>query len=62
MKLDLYRIDVLLADKGMTMRGAGFDYRWIKRAKQGKDIRPQTVAKIARTLGVRPEDITVREV
>lgn len=62
MKLDTFKIELMLADRGQSMRSAGFDYRWIKRAKQGQDTRPQTVAKIARNLGVRPEDITIREV
>lgn len=60
MKLDLYKIEILLADRGSSMRRAGFDYRWIQRAKQGRDTRPQTVKKIADNLGVTPEDITVR--
>ena len=62
MKLDIYKINLKLADKGLSMAEAGFDYRWIQRSKQGKDTRPQTVKKIADTLGCRPEDITVREV
>lgn len=62
MILDIYKINLKLADKGLSMREAGFDYRWISRAKQGKDTRPATVKKIADILGCRPEDITVREV
>ena len=62
MKLDIYKINLKLADKGLSMNEAGFDYRWIQRAKRGKDTRPATVKKIADLLGCRPEDITVREV
>lgn len=62
MKLNLYKIECLLADRGVSMREAGFDYRWIVRAKRGSDIRYQTVKKIADNLGVRPEDITTEEV
>ncbi len=60
MKLDLYKINLLLADRGESMRSAGFDYRWIQRAKQGRETRPQTVKKIADNLGVTPEEITIR--
>lgn len=61
MKLDIYKINLKLADKQLTMRDAGFDYRWLQRARQGKETRPATVKKIADALGCRPEDITVRE-
>ena len=60
MKLDLYKINLLLADRGASMRSSGFDYRWIQRAKQGRETRPQTVKKIADNLGVTPEEITIR--
>lgn len=60
MKLDIYKIECLLAATDKSMRSAGFDYRWIYRAKQGKETRPRTVKKIASILGVRPEDITIR--
>lgn len=61
MKLDTYKIDVLLAERGQSMRSAGIDNRYIIRAKQGKETNPKAVYKIAQRLGVSPEAITIRE-
>lgn len=61
MKLDIYKIDLKLAERGGSMRSSGFDYRWIQRAKAGHDIKPGTVYKIAQNLGCSPEEITIRE-
>ena len=61
MKLDLYKINVMLAERGKSMSELSFDYRWITRAKKGGNTRPLTVYKIADKLGVSPEEITIRE-
>ena len=60
MRLDTYKIDLKLADKGLTMRAAGIDARVIAKAKQGKETPPPAVKRIADLLGCRPEDITIR--
>ncbi len=60
MKLDIYKIEILQADKGKSLSALNIDRRWLKRAREGKETRPQTVKKIADNLGVTPEEITIR--
>ena len=61
MKLDLYKIDVILAGRGLSLQDAGIDYRWLQRAREGADTRRPTVKKIADALGTTPAEITIRE-
>lgn len=64
MKLDNYKLDVLLARSCMCVsdfREKGLSPQTITRIRKGIDVKPVTVGKIAKALGVDPVDIIEME-
>ena len=64
MKVNNYKLDVLLARRCMNrrdLRGNGASPQTMQRIGKGEDVTPKTAGRIARALGVDVEDIIERE-
>ena len=65
MKIDRNKIKLCLAQNCMNMADlveqSGMPYGTVKGALQGRGIRPATMGKIAKALGVKVEEIAVIE-
>ncbi len=64
MKISKKKLDMVLAEQCKTMsmlRGEGLSPHTLTRMRRGEDVKPITVGKIAKALGVDPEDIIDKE-
>lgn len=60
MKINNRKLDIELARRCislMALRGNGLSPQTLTRIRNGKDVKPVTVGKIAKTLGVDPAEI-----
>ena len=59
MKIDIQKLDLHLARecKSLSDLRAGSSPQTLKRIRMGEEVRPKTVGRIAKALGVDPADI-----
>lgn len=63
MRIDIKKMDLSLARAGMTDRKlrSSVSAHTLTKIRRGEDVKPFTVGRIARALGVDPADILVEE-
>lgn len=63
MKIDNAKLDMALAKKCINLRSlrADMSVQTLSRIRQGADVRPATLGKLAKALGCDPSDIVARE-
>ena len=63
MKIDNAKLDMALAKKCMNLRGlrANMSAQTLPRIRQGADVRPATLGKLAWALGVDPAELLTEE-
>lgn len=63
MKIDNAKLDMALAKKCINLRSlrADMSAQTLSRIRQGADVRPATLGKLAKALGVDPADILKEE-
>lgn len=64
MKIDNHKLDLMLAKRCINLRSlrADISAQTLSRIRQGADIRPAILGRIAKALGVDPAEILKEEV
>lgn len=63
MKIDNYKLDLLLAKRCMNLRDlrAGTSPQTLTRIRRGEEVLPATLGRIAKALGVDPAELLKEE-